>query len=373
MKKLITATITAALILIVITAALWNDRIRDDISGMAAVSLNEIERLCEQGDTDSAAQAARALRKELAAHEKENDHDLPLMCGVCIVFLAGTCAYFIKVMILPFNRLSSFAEKVAAGDLSESLRHDRDDTFGKFVWAFDSMRNEIVRSRACEREAIDSNKTVIASLSHDIKTPIASVKAYAEALDMGLDTSEETRRKYITVMIRKCDEITKITDDMLTHSLTELNRLRMSPERFELVSFLEQTAQGLSADDSVRFERPSYSLYVYADMSRTAQIAENIISNARKYAGSHVDISVDRTENTAQIHFRDHGPGIPDEDMPFVTNKFYRGKNSRDTEGTGLGLYIVKYIVTQSGGSLQLLDHDDGLEVVVSLPLDKDR
>ncbi|MBQ5316512.1 MAG: HAMP domain-containing histidine kinase [Oscillospiraceae bacterium] len=373
MKKLITAAVTAVLLLIVIMGAAWNDRGMDDISGMAAVSLNEIERLCEQGDTESARQAANTLRKELAAHEKESDHTLPLMCGVCIVFLAGACAYLIKVIIIPFNRLSTFAEKVAAGDLSEPLRYDREDIFGKFVWAFDSMRNEIIRSRACEREAMDSNKTVIASLSHDIKTPIASVKAYAEALDMGLDSSEETRRKYIAVMIRKCDEITKITDDMLTHSLTELNRLRMSPERFELISFLERTAQGLSADNSVHFERPSYSLYVYADMGRTAQIAENLISNARKYAGSCVDISVDRTESTAQIHFRDYGTGIPDEDMPFITDKFYRGKNSSSTEGTGLGLYIVKYIVTQSGGSLRLINHDDGLEVIVSLPLDKEQ
>ena len=82
-------------------------------------------------------------------------------------------------------------------------------------------------------------------------------------------------------------------------------------------------------------------------------------------------ISADRTENTAQIHFRGHEPGIPDEDMPFVTNGSYRGKNSGNTQGTGLGLYVVKYIVTLSGGSLMLLDHDDGLEVIVSLPLDK--
>ena len=373
MKKLIAASAAAAMLIIVITIFAYNIRNKDDMPDMAAVSLNEIEKLCEQGDTESARQAANDLRKELADYEKKPDHALPLMCGVCLIFLAGACGCYIKAIIMPLNKLSAYAEKVAVGDLSEPLRYDRSGIFGKFMWAFDSMRKEIISSRACEREAIDNNKTVIASLSHDIKTPISSVKAYAEALDMGIVDQEEKRRKYISVILRKCDDITKITDDMLTHSLTELNRLKISPERFELVSFLEQTTQALSADNSVHFKDPHYSLYVRADKGRTAQIAENLINNARKYAGTDVCISVDRTESSARIHFRDHGAGIPDEDMPFITNKFYRGKNSSSAQGTGLGLYIVKYIVTQSGGSLDLVNHDDGLEVTVSLPLDKEQ
>ena len=74
------------------------------------------------------------------------------------------------------------------------------------------------------------------------------------------------------------------------------------------------------------------------------------------------------------IHFRDKGTGIPDEDMPFITEKFYRGKNSGNENGSGLGLYIVKYIAEQSGGSLELINHnsgEEGLEAVVSLPIKK--
>ncbi len=371
MKKLIASALAAAVLLIVITAAAWiNEGRKDEYSGNMAVSLNEIQKLCEQGDTEGAAQAASVLREQTRIHDQERDCTVPVMCCICLVFLSGVCLYTAKVIIMPFEKLSDFAQKVALGDFSVPLVYDRTNLFGKFTWAFDCMRNEIGKARACEREAIENNKTVIASLSHDIKTPVASVKAYAEALEMGIGTSAEKQQEYIDVIIKKCDEISKITDDIFTHSLTELGRLKMSPERFEITAFLKKTVEGLSADGRVHFDGGTVPLYVYADRSRIAQVAENLINNARKYAGTDMYISVVRYENTVQLHFRDEGKGIPDEDMPFVTSKFYRGKNCGDENGTGLGLYIVKYIVSQSDGKLELVNLPDGFEAVVSLPLD---
>ena len=93
---------------------------------------------------------------------------------ICIVFI------WISV-IKPFHKLERFADSLAAGEFDEALDYQRTNYFGKFTWAFDSMRREIIKARSCEREAIENNKTVIASLSHDLKTPVASISAYSEA------------------------------------------------------------------------------------------------------------------------------------------------------------------------------------------------
>ena len=99
------------------------------------------------------------------------------------------------------------------------------------------------------------------------------------------------------------------------------------------------------------------------------QITENLINNARKYAKSDIDIFITQSDGNVEIHFRDYGSGIPDADMPFIFDKFYRGKNCGNEQGSGLGLYIVKYIAEQMHGKVLLHNHPDGLEVIISLPI----
>ena len=374
MKKLITAAAVFAMILVFLgVSAFVREKNEGSTLGGYAVSLNEIQKLAERGDNTAAARCAEELRKKIASQDTDTDRTVLYMCGICLVFLAGVVIYVRFAIEAPFLRLSGFAERVALGDLEEPLRYERNNLFGKFTWAFDSMRNEILKARACEKEAIENNKTVIASLSHDIKTPVSSIRAYAEALELGMDgdgCDTEKRARYISVMIRKCDEVSRLTEDMLEHSLSELDRLKMSPERFELNGALSEILEEISAERSdAVYERPSYRLEVYADRNRTAQLVENIVNNARKYAKTRIDISVTRDEHFAYIRFRDYGGGIPDDELPFVFGKFYRGKNSGREKGAGLGLFIVKYITEQSGGSVKLRNCDKGLEVTVGLPL----
>ena len=144
-----------------------------------------------------------------------------------------------------------------------------------------------------------------------------------------------------------------------------------------LVPFLKQSISEISAGhEDVVFKEPDFSPVIYADRKRINQIVENLINNSRKYAKTTVAVLLTRSEDMVSIHFRDTGSGIPDEDMPFITNKFYRGKNTGDENGSGLGLYIVNYIAEQSGGSLELINHtsgEKGLEAVVKLPITKEK
>ena len=109
---------------------------------------------------------------------------------------------------------------------------------------------------------------------------------------------------------------------------------------------------------------------ISADEKRLMQLTENILNNAAKYGEMPVDITIRQKDNdTVQINFKDYGNGMKDEDIPFALDKFYRGKNSADKPGAGLGLYIVKYITNKMNGEVRLYNHVDGLEVVVELPV----
>ena len=340
--------------------------------GNYSVEVNEIKQLISSGDTASAQLRADELQKELSQYNSESDED---MAGLWIMFAAGSvmiAAVFIYVwfaILRPFKKLEDFAEKVASGDFSIPLQYERTNYFGKFTWAFDCMRREISIARECEKEAIENNKTVIASLSHDIKTPVASIRAYAEGLEAGMGSSPEKRAKYLDVIMRKCDEVAALTNDMILHSVSDLNKLKMNPTEVELCTFISETVPEITARDNIRLNLPSYPMKVNADRSRLSQVFENIVSNSLKYAKTDVEISVSKTEKGAEIVFRDFGKGIPNEEIPFIFDKFYRGRDTGNENGAGLGLYIVKYVVRQSGGEVYAENLSDGFMIKIILPI----
>jgi signal transduction histidine kinase len=348
-----------------------------DDKSQQLIDVNEISQLISKGDYDTAKQKTDEYADMLRSKPLEDSVGINgiLMCTLTIIFMAMVFLYVYINILRPFEKMKDYASEIAKGNFDLPLDYERSNYFGAFTWAFDSMRKEITRSRMAEREAIENNKTVIATLSHDIKTPITSIRAYAEGLEENLDKSQERRSRYLEVIMRKCDEVTALTNDLFLHSLSDLNMLRMQPEEFELVPFLKQSIDEIAAEhEDIIFRKPDISPVIYADKKRINQIVENLINNSRKYAKTNIIISLTQSDDTVSIHFRDKGPGIPDADMPFITEKFYRGKNVGNENGSGLGLYIVKYIAEQSGGSVELINHtsgEEGLEAVVSLPIKK--
>lgn len=335
------------------------------------VALNEINVLTQNGDGRQAEEKIAALQEDMRLLQEQESGVLfiPVICLVSILFFVVAFGYIYLAILRPFDKMKEFAVKISAGDFNLPLLYQRSNYFGEFTWAFDSMRKEITKARTCEKEAIDNNKTVIATLSHDIKTPIASIRAYAEGLGASMDNSYEKRERYVSVIMKKCDEVSRLTDDLFLHSISDLDKLQIRPEELEISSFMEDVIQEISSSHGdVAFRKADFTAYVYADRNRLTQIAENIINNARKYARSDMDVFLTKEDGRVGLHFRDYGSGIPDEDMPFIFGKFYRGSNCGEEQGSGLGLYIVRYITEKMDGSVALINHRDGLEVVVTLP-----
>ena len=374
-KKLFSVTAAFAVLLFLATGAFYFFAGHTDLEEKKAellVAVNEIEQLADTGERAGLQEKMAQLSENVRGIEGTPGGNTGLfaLCGFCLAFLFCVFLYVYFAILRPFDKLQGFAEKIAQGNFDIGLRYERSNYFGAFTWAFDSMRREITKARSCEKEAIENNKTVIATLSHDIKTPIASIRAYAEGLEANMDSTAEKRERYLSVIMKKCDEVSRLTNDLFLHSLADLEKLKIMSKEMELSGFLKELIGELAAEQNdIQFTVPEFSIWVSADENRLTQIIENLVNNARKYAKSNIDIFCDKDGDVASIHIRDFGGGIPDEDMPFIFDKFYRGKNCGGEQGSGLGLYIIKYLIEQMQGKILLHNHGDGLEAIVTLPI----
>lgn len=337
------------------------------------VLLNEIRQLTtDETGRNPAGQELALLEKLMDRRSADSlQKELVLISGIYMVvsvFCILILFLFLYFKIIrPFHRLESYAGEIAKGNLEVSLSYERTNVFGAFTWAFDHMREEIIRARNHEKKAIRENKTIIATLSHDIKTPIASIRAYAEGLEANLDSDYIQRERYLAVILKKCDEVTSLTNDLVLHSLSELEHLEINLRNMKIKAVLEEILSELNCQVRIRVIE---DCLLTVDKKRLAQVMENLLGNAEKYApGAETEVWAQIMGKQYEIHVRDHGGGVPPEDMPFLFDKFYRGGNAEEVQGSGLGLYIVSYIIKRMDGEILPLNHEDGLEMVVILPV----
>ena len=335
------------------------------------LALNEIEKLTEINGISPAKRQIEALQTSLLNNNskvalKPWMNRIMLYYFGCVLFVIILFLYLYIVILRPFEKLEQYAGEIAKGNMDIKLNYERNNFFGAFTWSFDHMRKEIIKARACEKEAIENNKTVIATLSHDIKTPISSMRAYAEGLSEYMDTSPLRRERYLSVIMKKCDEVTKLTNDLFLHSLSDLDKLQIQVEEIEISELILQSVEDMLGDQKdIVIQGSIGQRKIPVDRKRLEQVLENVFNNARKYAKPPITVWTEVSETDYKIHIKDNGKGILPEDIPFVFEKFYRGKNTSGKPGSGLGLYIVKYIMNQMDGEVIIQSGENGLEVIL--------
>ena len=377
-KKLLNIIFLYIIILVVLTVAFLNFNNKDTLDiekRRVIIDINEIRKESELLGIEEKEfyNKINNLEESITNNITETSNNYYVVYGL-IIFLflmISLLGYIYYAIIKPFERMEEYAGEVAKGNLDLKLNYERNNLFGEFTWAFDRMRREIIKARTCEKEAIENNKTVIATLSHDIKTPIASIRAYTEGLQANLASNPLKRQKYINIIIKKCDEVTALTNDIFLHSLADLGKLKMNLVEVSIKPIIIEYLNGLLCDkDNVFINDDIPDANLLIDTKRFEQVLENIINNSLKYAkGSKVEIKVEKSLKDYILIIRDYGKGISDEDMPFIFEKFYRGKNVGKEQGAGLGLYIVKYIMEQFNGNVYINSFKDGLEVRLIIPL----
>ncbi len=273
--------------------------------------------------------------------------------------------YLYLTMIKPFRKLKSFAERVAGGNLDVPLAMDRQNLFGAFTESFDLMRTELKKARNAEAQANASKKELIAKLSHDIKTPVASIKAVAE-VGATITANQKDKANY-TQIIGKADQINTLVTNLFTSTLEELQQLSVAPcdvESSQVKAMLE------NADYLHRAKIPELpECLVYVDSIRLQQVFDNIFANSYKYANTDIRVMVDKTPQFIAVAIEDFGGGVPAAELPTLKEKFKRGSNALHIEGAGLGLYIADYFMQEMHGELKIQNTTQGLKVTVCLAL----
>lgn len=282
----------------------------------------------------------------------------------CIFFI-GYFLYLNHTIILPFSKLKGFAERIADGNLDIPLDMDRQNIFGAFTESFDIMRFELKKAKIAEAKANAEKKELIAKLSHDIKTPVASIKAVSE-VGLALACNEKIRESY-TQIICKADQINTLVTNLFTASLEEIGRLSVTPSDVEstVLKTLLENSDYLCCTAVPAI--PGCILYI--DKLRLQQVFDNIFANSYKYAGTGIDVTVYRKDNSLYVGIEDYGGGVSEEELPLLKKKFKRGSNIKDKEGAGLGLYISNYFMEKMSGGLIVENGDNGLKVTVIIAL----
>lgn len=300
---------------------------------------------------------------------KQLQQRLMLVLILSFTLIALLCVVYVWLLnrnvFTPFRKLQKFAYHIASGNLDIPLEMDRSNLFGAFSESFDMMREQLAESRQREYEANRSKKELVASLSHDIKTPVASIKAVSEL--MIVTATDEKQRKQLSTIASKVDQIDLLITDMFHATLEELDELK--------VTLSEQYSSTISAmidnnnyDNRIKCEAIPPCI-ILIDPIRLQQVLDNIMSNSYKYANSEIRISFALTEQDLEMSIMDYGKGVTEEELTLLFNKYYRGKQAAGQTGSGLGLYISNYLMGKMQGYIACSNREDGFTVKVSVKL----
>ena len=282
---------------------------------------------------------------------------LTLMCAINIVFLLTLH----NVLVRPFIRLESFAYKISNGIFDEPLPMDRNNIFGLFTQSFDVMRASLLEARQNQLKAERAKKELAASLSHDVKTPVTSIRLISEFLQAGTDNPAVMEK--LKTIEQKADQIDRLMNDLTQSALEELGELKVNPASMES-SRLKELFNGVDHFSKIRLGEIPDCL-IELDIIRFEQVIGNIITNSYKYADTDIDVDFKIRGELLQIDINDYGNGVESETLELICAKFYRGENAKalHKEGEGLGLYIAKLLMEKMRGGLETFNRDNGFTV----------
>lgn len=298
------------------------------------------------------------------------------ICFFIIYFLL-----FIKRIVKDMTYISDRIIDIADGKSDEKIIIERQDEIGEIAGRINEMTEQINQLITSERDALQSNKDLIACVAHDLRTPITSVKGY---LDLALDTKHydlEQRQKYARIAQTKANRLEYLIHDLFNYTKLTSGEITLHRSKIDLVQLVEQMVEEfypLFREEELECTTKYNISYLEMNMDGEliARAVQNLLSNAIKYGkdGKHVYVELECLEQEVQIRVTNYGLVIPEESIKHLFDKFYRVERSRNvkTGGTGLGLNIVQEIVHLHGGRIQVTSGASGTCFTIALPLHKE-
>lgn len=283
-----------------------------------------------------------------------------------------------KGILSPLSKLQTAAGEISRGNLDYEVIEDGDYEIRELCKSFEQMRLKLKESVYTQMKYDDNRKMLVSSISHDLKTPITSIKGYVEGIIDGVANTPEKVEKYLKTVHTKAAQVDSMIDDLLLYSKLDLNQIPFNFEKTDIVKYfeycvLENEAELEKSNITLKLQNElTTDTYVLIDRERLRRVITNIIDNSKKYmnkSAGEIKIILRETQATIVIETSDNGSGIPKEDLPYVFDRFYRADAARSKmKGSGLGLAIAKQIIEGHGGSIWVRSiENEGTSIMLSL------
>ena len=273
--------------------------------------------------------------------------------GMGLLLLAVIWYFYVR----PFKELRTFATQVSHGNLDVPLKMTRHNYFGVFTESFDRMREALKASAEKEAQADRSKKELVAELSHDIKTPVATIQATCEVMELKYKDPDIAEK--IAVIQSKASSVEKLIDNMFRATLEDLEELKVQPTEESSLIIGEMLGE-LRFYGQVEKHGEVPECLIHADRLRLEQVIDNIAGNSFKYAGTALEVDFVSEPESLHVILSDRGPGVPEEELALITTKFYRGSEAAGKDGSGLGLYLASIFMERMGGGLEVRNREGG-------------
>lgn len=294
--------------------------------------------------------------------------DRQIIQTVCLILLAGLLLlmlmyaisiYFIKSIVDPMAGITETAKRIAAGSYGIQIEKRYDDEIGQLTDAINDMSLKISQNERLKSE-------FISSVSHELRTPLTAINGWGETLLSGEITDPEESRKGLSIIVSEGKRLAQMVEELLEFSRIEDGRFTLNMEPVDIKAEFEDAVFTYSQI----FQKQGLRLHhndcreefdpIPGDPQRLRQVFCNLLDNAAKHGGSGgaIQTAIARLEDMVCISIRDYGPGIPEEELPFVKKKFYKG--SSKARGNGIGLAVCEEIITRHGGRLDISNAPGG-------------
>ncbi len=294
---------------------------------------------------------------------------LAVLVGVLfIAFVLYSSRFFIRSILAPVSEITATAKRIAAGSYGAKIQKHLDDEIGELAETINDMSAKIAQSEKMQAE-------FISSVSHELRTPLTAITGWGETILSGDHIDPVETRRGMVIILREARRLTSMVEELLEFTRMQDGRFTLNMEDADLRAEFEDTVfmygsrlqqEGIELE----YEESDEEIpEIPCDVSRMRQVFLNILDNAAKHGGEgkKITASIHHESGQVVVRIRDFGPGIPEDELPHVKMKFYKG--SSKARGNGIGLAVCEEIVTMHGGSLTLENAPGGGTLVtISLP-----
>ena len=280
-----------------------------------------------------------------------------VLLGVMTAVVLGVLLYVRVKILRPFEKLTNVPYELSKGNLTAPVKENKSRFFGKFLWGIDLLRENLEEQKTRELELQKEKKTLLLSLSHDIKTPLSVIKLYSKALSKNLYPDAQKQREIAASINDKADEIEGYVSKMIAASREDFLSLEVNNGEFYLSELVEKIADYYS--EKLALVKTGFIVgeyrdrLVFGDPERAVEVLQNVIENAIKYGdGKGVELLFPEDDEGVLISVRNSGCTLDRSELPHVFESFWRGANSENISGSGLGLYICRQLMRKMNGEV---------------------